>query len=889
VRIVSTGRLRGPNVYLARPVQVTRVHLDELTDRETTGVEGFSERLLAALPGLTEHQCAAGAPGGFVDRLRAGTYFGHVAEHVALELSARLGREVTFGRTVGAGEPGRYDIVTECPSDEPADCALPYHLVQAAIDVVHALLAGHPPGCDEHLAALRAEYERSVPGPSAAAIAAAARARGIPVERIAGLGLLRLGQGARGRRVWAAMTDRTSAIAVDLVADKQLTRQILEEAGVPVPGGGVAGSADLAVALFDELGPPVVVKPRDGQQGRDVHLGLEDADAVRTAFDAAAGDEVIVEEQLDGVDYRVLMVDGEIVAASQRVAAHVMGDGSTDVDGLVASANTDPRRGQGHGRALTSMSVDAAATAVLARQGYQSTSVPPAGERVWLRENANLSTGGTAIDVTDRVHPDVMDLCRRVVALVGLDVAGIDLRLPDIAAPLPPSEPGHRTTGGVIEVNAVPGLRMHVEPSSGDTRDVGARIVDSLYPGGDDGRIPTVAVTGTNGKTTTARLTAHLLTGYGLRVGLTTTDGIYIDGRLVQHADATGPRSAQAILGDPTVEAAVLETARGGIVREGLGYDWTDVGVITNISADHLGQDGMHAIEDVVEVKALVAERVRDGGSLVLNADDPRVRELLDRPLVRAGGKRIVWFTLSPDSTLVAHHRSRGGRAYLLDDGWLVEADGDREERLLSVADLPGSFGGAARHVTANALAAAAAARALDVPAALVADRLKTFQPTSDNPGRGMLLRHGQVHLLVDYAHNPAAIAEVTETLHRMWPPERTVAVVTLPGDRRDDLLAECGRVIARGFDRVVLYQDLDRRGRADGEVRALVCREIEGIRPDARCVQTDSAAEAIAAGLELANPGDVVLVLYEKIEHVTAALEQLSGGALAQPVQLPR
>jgi cyanophycin synthetase len=885
VRIISSHRLRGPNVYLARPVLVTRVQLDELSQRESTAIDGFAQRLLTTLPGLADHHCAAGTPGGFVARLHEGTYFGHIVEHVALELSAQLDRPVTFGRTVDAGEPGLYDVITECPWDEPAGSALPRLLLQAAIDVVATVLAGDAARYHERLAELRREHERSLPGPSTAAIVAAARVRGIPVERVGTSSLLRLGQGVRGRRVWAALTDQTSAVAVDIAGDKQLTRQILEEAGIPVPAGEPTSSADLAVALLDEFGPPVVVKPRDGQQGRHVYLGLQDAEAVRAAFDAVAADaEVIVEQQFDGLDYRVLVAGGQVVAAAQRVAAQVIGDGSSDIAGLVAAANNDPRRGEGHDRTLTSLTLDDVAKTLLSRQGYLPTSVLPAGEPAWLRENANLSTGGTAIDVTDRVHPDVADLCRRVAALVGLDIAGIDLRLPDIAAPLPPPGSGGRLTGGVIEVNAGPGLRMHLEPSRGSPRDVGGAVIDTLYPSGDNGRIPTVAITGTNGKTTTARLTAHLLTGYGLRVGLTTTDGVYVDGRLMQRADATGPRSAQAVLGDPTIEAAVLETARGGMVREGLGYDRSDVGIITNITADHLGQDNLHTLDDIVDVKALVAEHVRDGGTLVLNADSPHLRALLERPRVRAAHKQIVWFTLVPDSPFVARHRASGGRAYLLSDGWLVEAVGDREDRLLSAQDLPGTFGGVSTYMAANALAAAAGARALGVPPALVADQLKTFQPGTDNPGRGMLLRRGDVHLLVDYAHNPAAIAAVTDTLHRLRAPERTIAVVTLPGDRSNDLLIESARVIAEGYERVVLYEDADRRGREPGEVRALLCREIQSVRPEVRCVETTTPAEAIAAALDMADPGDMILVLYEKVEPIAATLDSLDAISVTEP-----
>ena len=625
MKIERLRRLRGPNVYLSRPAVVARLRLDELAGRETSDVPGFAERLLRALPGLAEHHCAAGAPGGFVSRLRNGTYFGHVTEHVCIELSQLIGREISFGRTVSAGEPGRYDLILECPVDESPDSCLPGELLEVAVDLVAAVEAGRSFSStglatadrDEYgpaarLVALAAQAEREAAGPSTRSIIAAARRRGIPVERCGDLSLLRLGWGNRRRLAWAAMTDRTSGVGVDIAGDKQVTRRLLAEAGIPVAEGGVASTPAEAVRLLAELGAPVVVKPRHGRQGRHVALGLAGQAEVEQAF-AAAGGDVVVERQLPGRDYRVLVVAGEVVAAAERIAAHVVGDGHSTVAELIDRVNADPRRGPGHCRVLTRITVDDVVLRLLERQDSGPDRVPASGAEIWLRENANLSTGGTSHDVTDRVHPDVVRLCLRATALIGLDIAGIDLRLPDIAEPLPPLAGETGATCGVLEVNAVPGLRMHLAPVQGRARDVGDAIVRAMFPGGSDGRIPTVSVTGTNGKTTVARLTAHLLGDSGLRIGLTTTDGVSVDGRTIYRADATGPVSAQMVLADPGVQAAVLETARGGLLRRGLGYDWSDVGVITNITADHLGQDGLDTVEDIAHVKALVAERVRDG------------------------------------------------------------------------------------------------------------------------------------------------------------------------------------------------------------------------------------------------------------------------------------
>jgi cyanophycin synthetase len=878
MKIESLRRLRGPNVYLSRPAVVARLLLGDLAGVETTDVTGFTERLLRAVPGLTEHHCAAGTAGGFVSRLRGGTYFGHVTEHVAIELSQLIGRNVSFGRTVGAGGTGAYDVIMECPVDESPESPVPGELFRAAIDLVLEVHGGAGPSAAVlscRLAGLAELAEREATGPSTRSIIAAARRRGIPVERFDDLSLVRLGWGHRRRLAWAAMTDRTSAVGVDIAGDKHVTRRLLDEAGVPVAPGGAAATVQDALRLLSGLDVPVVVKPRHGRQGRDVALHLNTPEEVAEAF-AAVGGEAVVEQQLDGRDYRVLVVSGEMVAAAERVAAHVIGDGTATVAELVERVNADPRRGPGHSRVLTRIDLDETTDRVLRRAGLTRESVPADSETVWLRDTANLSTGGTSRDVTDQVHPDVTRLCQRIVALTGLDIAGIDLRLPDIGAPLPPG--GETVTAGVIEVNAVPGLRMHLAPAHGRARDVGDAIVRAMFPGGSDGRIPAVAVTGTNGKTTVTRLIAHLLTGSGMRAGVTSSDGVVIDGRTVQVADATGPRSAQMVLGDPHVEVAVLETARGGLLRRGLGYDWSDVGVITNITADHLGQDGLESIEDLAHVKAVVAERVRDGGTLVLNADDPWVRSLAERPRVRADRKRLVWFSLDAQNPVLTEHLARGGAAYVLHDGWLVQATGARRMPLVRLAEVPGAYGGAALHVAADTLAAIAAARALGARPESLADRLAEFDPSVANPGRGTLFRLGDVSVFVDYGHNPAALAATLRTLHRLWGPERCVAAVTLPGDRRDDLLAASAQVLADGLTRVVLYEDADPRGRAPGEVSGLVEREMRARRPQLTAVRADGYRDAVTEALRLAVPGEVVLVIYEKWAPVRAWLAELGA-----------
>jgi cyanophycin synthetase len=867
MKIENLRRLRGPNVFVSRPAVVARLWLEDLAGVETSDVTGFAERLLRALPGLADHHCAAGAPGGFVSRLRGGTYFGHVTEHVCIELSQMIGRDVSFGRTVSAGGADRYDLIIECPVDESPDSRVPAELLRAAVDLVTAVLAGRP--ASPKLDGLAELAEREAAGPSTRAIITAARRRGIPVERFDDLSLLRLGWGNRRRLAWAAMTDRTSGVGIDIAADKQLTRRVLAEAGVPIAEGAPARTPAEATAVLEQLGGPVVVKPRHGNHGERVTLDLTTAAEVERAF-REAGEDVIVERQLGGRDYRVLVVAGEVVAVAERIAAHVVGDGRSTIAELVERTNADPRRGAGHSRVLTRITVD---ERILARQGLTEADVPKAGAVVRLAGTANLSTGATSHDVTDKAHPDVIRLCLRVTALLGLDIAGIDLRLPGIAEPLPPVTDGAEVTGGVIEVNAVPGLRMHLAPVRGRARDVGDAIVRAMFPAGSDGRIPTVSITGTNGKTTVARLVAHLLSSRGTRVGLTTTDDVRVGGRVIYRADATGPLSAQMVLGDPSVQAAVLETARGGLMRRGLGYDWSDVGVITNITADHLGQDGLETVEDLAHVKAVVAEQVREGGTLVLNADDPWVRSLIERPRVRADRKRVVWFGLDERQPVVVEHLAKGGTAYLLQDDWLTQATGARRTPLMRMAELPGAYGGAAPHSVANALAAVAAARALGAGQDDVVRRLGEFDWAVDNPGRATLLRLGDVSVFVDYAHNPAALAATLRTLHRLWGPDRCVVALTLPGDRRDDLLAASAQVVADGVTRAVLYEDEDTRGRARGEVSTLVEREMRARRPKLTAVRVPGYREAVPAALRLARPGDVVLVTYEKLDPVLELL----------------
>jgi cyanophycin synthetase len=879
MRIAKIRRLRGPNIYCSHPVAVVLLDLRELTGQETTDVPGFTARLLGLLPGLAEHHCAASRPGGLLDKMNRGTYFGHVLEHVTLELSHLIGREVCFGRTLWAGEPGQFKVIIECPDDEWAEDPVVEQLLTLALGIVTEVAESRAPDLGPELSRIADVYDESRLGVSAAGLARAARERDIPVRRLSDVALLQLGQGCHRQLVWAASTEQTSAIGVDIAGDKVVTKQLLAAAGIPVPEGIVAHSAEEAMDALDHLGAPVVVKPVSGHHGRNIFVAST-AEEVSTAWHAAGADggQILVESYVAGSDYRVLVV-GDRVAAAQLSPAQVIGDGICDIAALVDQANSDPRRGTGHDRPLTKIVLDNVSIAHLAGQGLAPMSVPALGQIVRLRSNANLSTGGTSTDVTDSMHPAVARMCARVAAVTGLDVCGIDLRLTDISQPL---AAGH-TSGCVIEINTSPGLRMHLHPSEGRPRDVAGHIIDQLYPPGAPSRIPIVSVTGTNGKTTTVRLIAHILRHTGLHVGMTSTEGVYIGDDLIHASDASGPRSADMVLGDPAVQAAVLETARGGIVRRGLGYDRADVAVVTNISNDHLGTDGIDTMDDLVTVKSLVAEEITDGGQLVLNADDCHCPGLTQRPAVRDRDPVVRYFSLSPINQVVTGHLRLGGIAYLLEDGWLVEAEGARRAALAPVRDVPQSWDGHAGFMVANVLAALAATRALGVPAEDIRGALASFEPSRDNPGRIGIFRIGEVPVVLDYAHNPAALSAAGSFVQQHW--GRTgVAVLTLPGDRTNALVTESAHAVARAFDRVVVYEDLDLRGREPGEMTKLISSALTDVRPGIRWEPAADLGEAVTLGVTLAAPADPVLLVYEKIEPVIRLLERLGAHGSLEP-----
>ena len=820
MRFIDLRHLSGPNVFASGPVTIARIELEELTRRQTTRYPGFAERLTMALPGLASHQCAAGRPGGFLDAMTEGTYFGHVTEHVALELSALAGRDVHLGRTMWAGADGRYDVMMACPRDEPADSVVPAELVITAMRIVKDLVAKRRPDFSADVRRIGDVVEQERLGVSTAAIAAAARRRDIPVRRVGALSMLRLGYGRHRRLVCAALTEQSSAIGVDIAADKIVTKQLLRSAGIPVPAGVIARSPQEAADALAELGAPIVVKPRAGNHGANVAVGLRTRGQAASAYEqaaAAAGPAVIVEKFVPGSDYRVLVIDGQLAAAAELRPAAVTGN-------------------------------------------------------------------GTSRDVSDTVHDDVAVMCRRAAAVSGLDICGIDMRLGDISAPLLTGDGRPAQQGAVLELNACPGLRMHLSPTDGAPRDVAAVIVDKVYPPGMPSRIPVIAVTGTNGKTTTVRMIGHILRQAGLRVGMSTTDGVYSGGRLLCAAEASGPRSAEMVLDDTTVEAAVLETARGGIIRHGLGYDRADVAVITNISAGYPGSDGIDDLDELTDVKALLGQ-IHTGGTVVLNADDPATAALAGQPAVRGHGAVIRLCSLIPGSPVLEQHTMAGGISYGVHGGQLVEIEAGRERQLIGLAEVPGAFGGKAPHVVANALAAAAAARASGINVKDIKSALATF--TADaNPGRGDTYLAAGTPVILDYGHNAAALAATGEMISKVWP-GAPAAAVTLPGDGRDDLLAATAESIAAWFGRVVVYEDGDLSGRRLGEMRQLIISAIRRVCPDIVCEEAAGPEAALRRAVELAAGGPV-LFLCRKLGAARDALDAVGAQPCPEAAPMP-
>ncbi len=891
LQIVQTQVFRGPNYFSYDPAIRLVVDLGSLEHWPSNTIPGFNETLLEMLPGVGEHSCSRGHAGGFRERLEEGTWAGHVAEHIAIELQRESGAQVYRGKTRSTGTPGQYNVTYGYWEEQVGLAAgrlavrLVNHLVKPEKGFEFAL----------ELERLILLAERRAFGPSTQAILDEAASRDVPYIRLNDQSLVQLGQGKYQQRIRATMTSKTSALAVDIAGDKQLTRQLLESAGLPVPPGRIVRTADEAVEAAKRVGFPVVVKPLDGNHGRGVGLDLTSVRAVRGAFSRALKESrrgwVVVEGMVAGRDYRLLVIGGHMVAVAERVPAHVIGDGKHTVRELVAEANADPRRGIGHEKVLTRIKIDEVAEALVRSQGYELDDVPEADTMVLLAATGNMSTGGSAIDRTWDAHEDNVEIAEEAARVVGLDVAGIDFIAPDITVPV------RETGGAIVEVNAAPGFRMHTHPTDGEPQYVARPVIDLLFPAGSPSRIPIVAVTGSNGKTTTVRMIAHVMKNMGHKVGLTSTDGILIDGRLTKRVDASGPRSAQTVLQNPRVDFAVFEVARGGILREGLGYGRNDVAVVLNVTGDHLGLRDIDTIEQLAAVKRVIVEAVPRDGFAVLNADDRLVLEMR-----KHCSGNVILFTMNEDHELIERWVRRGRKAVVLqhdDKGELIVLrDGRRTMPVGYAHQFPATFDGRARMNVQNLLAAVAACHVSGAHLHDIRHGLRTF--TTDffqAPGRLNLVDLGGVTVLLDYAHNAAGLQMVGDFVERMtsepppahpgepsWSANLRVAVVATAGDRRDEDMRELGRVAARYFDEVIVREDVRTRGRDRGETGSLVMQGIDearahGARVGSAELITDEL-DACRSALDRSRPGDLVVLCVDRAAEVWDEIEDRRSAA---------
>ncbi|MBS0376088.1 MAG: cyanophycin synthetase [Proteobacteria bacterium] len=869
MRILDRSVYVGPSLHAHFPVIRLELDLGAL-EAWPTGRLGaaYVDALLAALPGLAEHGCSYNAPGGFIRRMREdeGTWLGHVLEHVAIELQNIAGEEVTFGKTRGAGPVGVYTVVYEYAQRDEGIAAgelalrLLASLLPEAIRPADAVPDGWtwPEARDEFI---RFAQRRAL-GPSTASLVRAAEARGIPWLRLNDQSLVQLGHGKYQQRIQATVTGRTPHIAVELASDKEETNKILATLGLPVPKQELVQSEGQAARAARRIGFPVVTKPYNGNHGRGISIRLTTEEEVQQGFRVARehSRSVVVESFLEGDDHRLLVVNGELVAATRRTPGHVVGDGAQTISELIEVVNRDPRRGVGHEKVLTRLELDAQAEAMLAKAGLTPGSVPAAGQVVYLRSTANLSTGGTATDVTDVIHPDNREMAERAVRAIGLDVGGVDFLSKNIA------ESYRKIGGGICEVNAAPGFRMHVAPSEGLARDVAGPVIEMLFPPGTPSRVPIAAVTGTNGKTTTARMLAHLTKMAGYTPGLTTTDGVYIDGQRTVQGDMTGPVSARMVLADPQIDLAVLETARGGLLRAGMGVNEVNVGAVLNVQSDHLGLKGIDTLEQLAEVKRIVVEVATD--CAVLNADDPHVLRMSGY----TEAKSICYVTMNPQHTLVREHIRAGGRACALEAGvngqMITLYDRGGHIPLLWTHLIPATLEGRALHNVQNAMFAAAMAFSLGLKLDAIRQGLRTFDSTFfQAPGRMNVFNEHPFKVLFDYGHNAHAVAAMADLAGRLDVGGRRIVVLAGPGDRRDEDLVAIANAVAGRFDHYICRRDDALRERGPDEVPRLQAKALAaaGVPASAISVIPDEQ-EAIEAALRMGQPGDLLLVFADAL-----------------------
>ena len=876
MEILEIRTLRGPNYWSGywKKLIIMRLDIADYEEKPSDKLTGFYERMVEVMPSLESHGCSYSEPGGFLRRVKEGTWAGHMIEHFALEFQTLAGMDTGYGRTRETGETGIYNVVFSYHEEEVGRYA-----ARAAVRLFLGLAEDKPieeikKEVAEDVQRMREIREDVRFGPSTGSLVEEAVNRDIPYIRLNDQSLVQLGYGVHQKRIQATTTANTNMIAVDIAGNKHATKTLLGDMGVPVPKGYRIRLEEELEETLERVGFPAVIKPLDGNHGKGATVGIKSLDEAKIAWEKAKEYSrwVIVEQQLQGSDFRALVVNNQLIAVAERVPAHVVGDGKQSIQQLIDETNSDPRRGYGHENVLTQIDIDNQTMRCIRKSGYELESVLPKGERLFLKTTANISTGGTAIDVTDEVHPKNIFLFERIAKIIGLDVAGIDVIAPNVSEPL--SENG----GGIIEVNAAPGFRMHLAPSEGIGRNVAEHVIDMLFPPGTPTRIPIFAITGTNGKTTTTRLIAHVLRNSGRAVGFTTTDGTYIGNEQITQGDNTGPVSAQLVLKDPTVDVAVLETARGGIIRSGLGFDHCDVGVVLNVAADHLGLKDVNTLEDLARVKSVVPRAVGKRGYAVLNAEDElvyKMKELVD-------GK-VVCFSMDENHPNIRRRAERGRVSCVYENGYVTILKGKWKVRVEKVVNIPLTYGGRAEFMIQNVLAATLACFVHGVSIEDIRVGLTTFNAgTAQTPGRLNFMEVGHTTVLMDYAHNPAGFSGLAKFVSKLPNKYRTV-VMTVPGDRRDEDIREMGEIAGNSFDRIVIRQGHYLRGRDPKEITNLINEGIARTGKEPQVRNIPDSRDAIQHAIKYGRKGELVVTLADLVPDDIAYVQEIRDKLLEE------
>ncbi|KOS08100.1 cyanophycin synthetase [Flavobacterium akiainvivens] len=863
MKIEKIQALRGPNIWSVKRKKLIQMRLDleEMEQSPTNTIPGFRERIETLMPSLYTHRCSEGVPGGFFSRIERGTWMGHVIEHIALEIQTLAGMDTGFGRTRETKTPGVYNVVFSYLEENVG-----IYAAEASVRIAEALIAGTEYDLEADIQNMRKIRERDRLGPSTGSIVEEAVARDIPWIRLGTNSLVQLGYGINQMRFQATITNKTSHIAVDIACNKEQTKRMLDAASIPVANGGICSTEEGLKEIINKINYPIVLKPLDGNHGKGASINVKTWEHAVAGLEFAQkyGSRVIVEKFITGFDFRVLVIDNKVVAAAQRVPAHVKGNGTDTIEKLIETENLDPRRGYGHENVLTEITVDRDTTDLLEKKGYTLETVPAQDEIVYLKSTANLSTGGTSVDVTDLMHPENIFLSERISRVIGLDVCGIDIMAENLTQPL-------KENGGVIlEVNAAPGFRMHLAPSEGLPRNVAAPVIDMLYPPGKPSRIPIFAITGTNGKTTTTRLLAHIVKNNGYRVGFTTSDGIYIQNHMLEKGDTTGPFSAEYILKDPTVEFAVLETARGGILRSGLGFSRCDIGIITNIQEDHLGMLDIHNLDDLSRVKRVIPKSVKKDGWAVLNGDDAECRKIgADLEC------NVAYFSMDEDSPFIKAEAKAGRVTAVYENGFITIKKGEWKIRIDKASHVPLTLGGRARFMIENVLAATLASYLWGFKTDDISLSLQTFIPgAAQTPGRMNIFEFKQFKVMIDFAHNPAGYLAVEEFLSNTEASQK-IGIIAGVGDRRDEDIRDCATIAARMFDHIIIRNEKHLRGRTEENINGLL---LEGFKASGKEVTYEvipKETEAIRHAIDNAQDGSFIVALSDV---VTNAIEVVQG-----------